>query len=779
MAKKDLKLNIKNSQLAEALKLTKEKLASAAVKKSAPKKGSTKKSAAPTKEEPPKRKARILKGPTSEAIPEQKPKPPELKEEPISTLEEQQPPVKEVKVEKPEKEEVKATGKATEKTPETKKAPAKEEGFVQRKKKEEGPKDFHQFRATMKRKTTPKFDSRDRMGLRDQDDSWRKKRPRMKRKSVSEEEVLRPKSLKVRLPISIKDLAQEMKLKASQLISKLFMQGLTFTLNDLLDDETTIQLLGQEFDCDITIDTSEEERLRITGKSIKQEIGSTEEESLKPRSPIIAFMGHVDHGKTSLIDAIRKTNVVSTEAGAITQHIGAFRSKTDLGEVTILDTPGHEAFTQMRERGANVTDIVVLVVAGDEGIKEQTLESIKQAQESKVPMVIAINKSDKPGFDEQKVYRELSDNNLLPEAWGGTVITVNTSATTGQGIKELLELVLLQAEVLELKANPNARARGIVLESQMHKGLGAVATLLVLNGTLKMSDALVVGNFSGRIKTMHDEHEANLAEAPPSTPVKVTGLSDLPEAGSEFIVVGSEKEARKLAADRARGEKQRAQQARKLGLETLLESVESVKILPLILKADVQGSLEALKTSILKIKSKKARVEIVGEEVGEISESDIELAAASGATIIGFHTRIESSADNLAKQLSVNVAMYDVIYHAKEFVESKMVELLDKIPEEKDIGKAEVKTVFKSSHLGNIAGCQVIEGSIARNHLVKILRKDEVVWKGKIASLKRVKEDVKEVQKGIECGIVLENNKDVQEGDIIQSYEIIYHTQKL
>lgn len=775
--KKNLKLDIKNTQLAEALKMTKQKLASASPKAKQEKK-TAKKATSLAKEEPPKRKARILNNPFAEEKLTE-----EVKVQKELTSEKVEAPKEEKIVEKKPQEETKV-----QKTTEEKKAPSKEKEkatpakiFIGKKPKAAGPKDFHEFSPTMRRKIAPKFDSRDRMGLRDQEELWRRKRYKPIKKKVSEEEIVRPKQLAVRLPISVKDLAQEMKLKASQLISKLFMQGITLTLNDYLDDETLVQLLGNDFGCEITIDTSEADRLQITSKTIKEEISASSRKDLNLRSPIIAFMGHVDHGKTSLIDAIRESNIASSEAGAITQHIGAFRSKTALGLITILDTPGHEAFTEMRERGANVTDIVVLVVAGDEGIKEQTIEALNQAREAKVPIVVAINKADKPNFDEQKIYRQLADNDLLPESWGGTVITVNTSATTGDGIKELLEMIQLQSEVLELRSNPKTRARGIVLESEMHKGLGAVATLLVLNGTLRKGDPMVFGNYSGRIKTMQDEFGKSLEEAPPSTPVKVTGLSGLPEAGCEFIVVESEKEARKLAAGREKGHKSGLTKTKKISMESLLEkeSEAQQKVLPLILKADVQGSLEALKNSIAKIKSKKARCEIVHEAIGEISEYDVKLAAASNATIIGFHTRVENNADSLIKQLKIPLHLHNVIYHAIEDIKAQMTELLDKLEEEKDIGIAEVKAIFKSSQLGLIAGCQVTEGSIHRNHLIKLIRDKEVVWKGKLASLKRVQDDVREVQKGLECGIVLEGMRDVREGDKIQSYEIIYHKQTL
>ena len=629
-----------------------------------------------------------------------------------------------------------------------------------------------------------RFDARDRQGLRDIDnEAWRKRRQHKPlKRSFQEEPIIRPKELSVRLPITVKDLAQEMKLKASQLIAKLFMKGVTITLNDFLDDETTIQLLGHDFDCEITIDTSEEQRLRITGNSIKQEISATQADELVLRPPVVAFMGHVDHGKTSLIDAIRKSNRVAGEAGAITQHIGAFKVETAAGNVTILDTPGHEAFSEMRSRGATVTDIVILVVAGDEGIRAQTEEAIRQAREASVPILVALNKCDKPDFDAQKVYRELADRELLPEAWGGTTITVNCSATTGQGIKELLEMVALQAEVLELRANPKARARGTVLESEMHKGLGAVATVLVQNGTLRKNDALVFGSHFGRVKTMQDEYGVSIETAGPSTPVKITGLSDLALAGSEFIVVKNEKEARELAADRAEGALRSAQmQAKISSLEKMMAKKESgeMKILPVILRADVQGSLEALKTSLLKIHSKKVRLEIVNAGVGEISESDIELAAASKSAIVGFHTHIESRASELIKEKKISVISHDVIYHVLDEVKLRMKSLLDKLEQENDTGKAEVKTVFKSSQLGLIAGCQVAEGLIKRGSLVRQLRGKQIIWKGKIASLKRMKEDVKEVKEGFECGILLEGQSDVKEGDIFQAYEVTYLEQDL
>jgi translation initiation factor IF-2 len=646
-----------------------------------------------------------------------------------------------------------------------------------------GPKEYRDVKP-LKKAQERTFDSRDRQGLTDvENEAWRKRRPSHKHKQIIQEEVLRPKELSIRLPITVKDLASAMKLKASQLISKLFMKGVVLTLNDFLDDETTIQLLGHDFDCEIKIDTSEEERIRITDKTIKQEIEETDADLLKIRAPVVAFMGHVDHGKTSLIDSIRKSNRVSTEAGAITQHIGAFRCHTSVGDITVLDTPGHEAFSSMRERGTDVTDIVVLVVAGDEGLKTQTLEAIEQAKSAKVPIVVAINKSDKPSFNADNVYRQLSENDLLPEKWGGSVITINCSALTGAGVSELLEMLALQAEVLELKANPETRARGAVIESEMHKGLGAQATVLVQNGSLRQGDAIVFDQHWGRVKTMHDENGKEIKIAGPSTPVKITGLSGLPEAGSEFIIVKTEKEARELGEARTLGHKNLAlQQAKKVGVEGLLQKKAETlqkKILNLILRADVQGSLEALKTSLMKIESKKVELNVISSEVGEISESDIQLAAASKATIVGFHTKIESHAESLIKELKVAIRLHDIIYHAVDDVKEIMIGLLDKIAEESDTGVAEVKATFKASQLGVIAGCQVTQGTIRRNQHVRLLRGGEQIWKGPIASLKKVKEDVREVSKGMECGILLQNFNNVKEGDTIQAFDINYLTQEL
>jgi translation initiation factor IF-2 len=633
-----------------------------------------------------------------------------------------------------------------------------------------------------KRQEQSRFDGRDRQGLRDgeEDQHWRKKRAKQAR--YVEDVTIRPTSLKVRIPIAIKDLASEMKLKASQLITKLFLQGVVVTLNDILEDETTIQLLGHEFGCEITIDSSEEERIRITDKSIKEEVQAADPAVLKTRPPVVAFMGHVDHGKTSLIDAIRQSNRAAGEAGAITQHIGAFRCSTPVGDIAILDTPGHEAFSAMRARGADATDIVVLVVAGDEGMRQQTIEALMHAKAANVTIVVAINKSDKPNFNVENVYRQLSENELLPEAWGGQTITINCSAVTGEGIPQLLEMLALQAEILELKADPTCRARGTVLESEMHKGMGSIATVLVQNGTLNLGDALVFGQHWGRVKTMRNEYREELQKAGPSTPVEITGMSGLPEAGQEFIVVKNEREAREIAEARMLGMRQiNLLQAKKFTMENLFQQAaeSNKKILNLILRADVQGSLEALKAALMKIESTKAELNIIFTGVGEVSESDVQLAAASKAMIIGFHTQIESHAEAIVKQLGIQVKLHNIIYHAVDDVKLLMSGLLDKIAQETERGKADVLATFKSSQHGVIAGCIVTEGSIHRNHSVRIKRNKEVIWKGSISSLKRVKEDVREVNKGLECGIVLNGFNDAKEGDLIEAYEVTYITQEL
>ncbi|WP_420422278.1 translation initiation factor IF-2 [Simkania sp.] len=795
---KNLKLKVKNTQLAEALKKSKlkkeEKEAPPKEEKAKEKPQAAAKEKIPAEKESPKAPA-VKKEPEKAAPPkvEEKKAPPPAEKPPVEKVE--KPKVKQPAPEKPKAPKTEARPSKGKPTPPAKKPEKAEEkkstfkdikkrdperGFKEEKKQQGYRAEFSRVTRDIK---SNRFDSRDRHGLRvGEERTYRRRRPRFRPSNKEPIEIVRPKNLSVRIPISIKDLAQAMKLKASELISKLFMQGVALTLNDYLDDETTIQLLGHEFGCEITIDTSEEERLRITDKTIQEEIAEAGEKHLELRAPIVAFMGHVDHGKTSLIDAIRKSNIAGGEAGAITQHIGAFKCHREHGDITILDTPGHEAFSMMRMRGATITDIVVLVIAGDEGIMPQTDEAIKHAKEYGVPMLIALNKCDKDGFDAENIYRQLADRELLPEAWGGSVITVNCSASTGQGIPDLLEMLILQSEVLELRANPDTRARGTVVESQLHKGFGAIATVLVQNGTLRLGDALVIDEIYARVKTMHDEHGKSIPVAGPSTPVKITGLSGVPSAGNEFIAVENEKEARKLASERASGTKRAVIQRRSEGLEGLMQRHQELtekKVLNLIIRADVQGSVEALKSSLLNIKSKKVELNFVAEGVGEISESDVELAVASNAVIIGFHTQVESHAEDMIKQEKVVIKRRNIIYQILDDVKELMLATLDKVRKETEAGSAEVKQVFKSSQLGLIAGCQVSDGIVKRNQYAKVIREGEIIWEGNIASLKRVKEDVKEVAKGLECGILLEKFNDYQAGDEIKTFDIIYIQQEL
>ncbi len=673
-----------------------------------------------------------------------------------------------------------AAAKTTKTTPQQGAAAKTENKEFDDKPKKKWTKEYKNLRPRSTLKPAPKR----KQDLRDASDegSWRRRRPSRRHGGSHQEEapIIRPKELSVRLPITVKSLAQQMKRKASEIISKLFMEGLTVTLNDFLDDETTIQLIGHEFDCNISINNEEEERIRITEKSIQEEIESSDEGELALRAPVVTFMGHVDHGKTSLIDKIRASNVAGQEAGAITQHIGAFRVDTSHGPLTFLDTPGHEAFTAMRARGAKATDIVVLVVAGDEGFRQQTEEALQHAKAAGVIILVAINKSDKPGFNADNVYRQLADHELLPEAWGGTTITVNCSAKTGDGLPELLELLALQAEVLELKANASVRARGTVLESEMHKGLGASVSLLIQNGTLRKGDALVFDQHWARVKTMRNCSGKSIKEAPPSTPVEITGLSGLPEAGEEFIAVKSEREAKEIADVRQEELRQKSLQKRTLpSMDSLLKDEGDRKKLLLVLRADVQGSLEALKASIENIESEKVDVEVVFSGVGEISESDVRLAAASQAVIIGFHTRVENHAAELIKTSKIVVKTYDVIYHALEGIKEIMTGLLDTVEVEHERGEAYVQATFKASQLGVIAGCIVKDGIISRNHFARLYRDNKEIWKGGIASIRRDRDDAKEVKKGLECGILLENFHGVEEGDTIRSFEIEHVSQEL
>lgn len=809
---KNLKLNIKNAQLAEVLKksskLKKSEGEDTVKEKPLPSESEAIQSTTPQAE---KRVVRAKKLPSGYVPPkvEKEETPPVIAEKPTETPVNKEaesvklPPKEEEVVSAPVKQEVKAKEEppAVSKKSETA-SPTKEEELEAEKKqakdKKKGKKgepgkekdeSFHEAKQKKGVQTTKRqafsrvFDTRDQNGLRAEEETWRRRRQQKQPVKKNPELVQRPKEITVRLPISVKDLAAMMKLKSSDLIQKFFMQGLLVTINDVLEDPTVVELIGYEYDCKINIDTTHTERLQITDKSIREEIAETDSSLLISRPPVVTIMGHVDHGKTSIIDAFRKSNIIAGEAGAITQHIGAFQCKTKHGLFTVLDTPGHEAFSAIRQRGAHVTDIVVLVVAGDEGIKMQTDEAIQKAKDAKVPIIVAINKMDKPGFNPDEIYRQLSERNLLPEAWGGEVITVNCSAKTKEGIEYLAEMIALQSDILELKANPNTRARGTVLESELHRGLGPSATLLVQNGTLKLGDPIIFEHVYGRIKTMQDEHGHRVKEALPSTPVKITGLSGVPSAGNEFIALTSEKEARKIAEERQSTLKSHElRQSRTKNIEHLMKeqaALKEVKVLNLIIKADVGGSLEAIKTTLLKIPTEKVKLHFIHAGVGQISESDIQMAETSNAIIVGFHTNVESHAESMIKKSKVTVLLHDVIYHLVDDVKAKMLQILDKIRLETEVGVAKVLEVFKSSQLGLIAGCQVIDGIVKRSHHVKVFRDDALIWQGSIASLKRHKDDVKEVKKDIECGICFEGFSDVKQGDIIKTYDITFVAQEL
>ena len=575
------------------------------------------------------------------------------------------------------------------------------------------------------------------------------------------------KVLKINFPITVKELAFKLQIKPNELIRKLLTKNMLATINQALD-EAAVGAISEELGYRI-------ERLPTQEESLLAEHGEIDPAKLKLRAPIVTFMGHVDHGKTSLLDMIRKTKVVDKEAGGITQHIGAYEVILPKGKVTFLDTPGHAAFTAMRARGANVTDAVVLVVAADDGIMPQTIEAIDHARAANVPIVVAINKIDKQNINLDKVKKQLAEIDLLPEDWGGKTITVGVSAKTGQGIDELLEMLLLEAELLELKANPDQPANGVVVEAELSKGKGPVATVLVSNGTLKVGDVAIVGTNYGRIKAMLDDKGHRVKEAGPSKPVEILGLSGVPLAGEKFYVVSDEKKVKDIIASRQReAEKQKLEsRPQKISLEDLYKRIKEgeVKELKIVLKADVQGSLEAVKDSLVKLTTDEVKLSVIHGQVGNINESDVMLASASNAVMLGFHVDITPEAKALAKQEGVDIRIYTIIYEIVNDVKAAMEGLLEPILEETFLGKAEVREVFKVSKVGVVAGCFVTKGKIPRDATCKLIRGNDVVFKGKISSLKHFKDDIKEAKEGFECGISL-SFKEIQKGDVIEAVEI-------
>ena len=570
--------------------------------------------------------------------------------------------------------------------------------------------------------------------------------------------------------LTIKELADKMKLQPSAIVKKLFMQGKVVTINQEIDYDTAEEI-AMEFD----VLCEKEVKVNVIEELLKDT--EDPEETLVPRPPVVCVMGHVDHGKTSLLDAIRQTNVIAREAGGITQHIGASVVEISGQKITFLDTPGHEAFTATRMRGAQATDIAILVVAADDGVMPQTVEAINHAKAAGVEIIVAINKIDKPSANIDRVKQELSEYELIPEDWGGTTICVPVSAHTKEGIQELLEMILLTAEVKELKANPDRRARGLVIEAELDKGKGPVATVLVQKGTLRVGDNVAVGPCHGKVRAMMDDKGRRVKEAGPSTPVEILGLNDVPGAGEIFMAMSSEKEARSFAETFiAEGKNKLIEETKsKLSLDDLFSQIKAgnVKELPLIVKADVQGSVEAVKQSLVKLSNEEVVVKVIHGGVGAINESDVSLAAASNAIIIGFNVRPDATAKSVAEQEKVDIRLYRVIYQAIEDVEAAMKGMLDPIFEEKVIGHAVVRQTFKASGVGTIAGCYVMDGKFQRDCSCRITRDGEQLFDGKLASLKRFKDDVKEVAAGYECGLVFEKFNDIQEDDMVEAYTMV------
>ena len=570
--------------------------------------------------------------------------------------------------------------------------------------------------------------------------------------------------------LTIRELADKLKLQPSVIIKKLFLQGKMVTPNtDLTYEEA--EEIAMEYD----ILCEKEEKVDVIAELLKED--EEDDKDMVPRSPVVCVMGHVDHGKTSLLDAIRNTNVTSHEAGGITQHIGASVVKVGDRKITFLDTPGHEAFTAMRLRGAQATDIAVLVVAADDGVKPQTIEAISHAKAAGVEVVVAINKMDKPGANPDKVKKELAEHELIAEDWGGSTTMVPVSAKKGEGINELLEMILLEADVMELKANPNRKARGLVIEAQLDKGRGPVATVLVQKGTLRVGDSIAAGSCYGKVRAMLDDRGNRVKKAGPSTPVEILGLNDVPNAGEVFMGCDNEKEARSIAETFISEHKQKMveETKQKMNLNDLFDEIKAgnVKELPIIIKADVQGSVEAVRQSLGKLSNEEVAVKVIHAGVGNINESDVSLASAANAIIIGFNVKPDATAKSIAEHEKVDVRLYKVIYQAIEDLEAALTGMLAPVYEEKTIGRAIVRQIFKASGVGTIAGCYVTDGVIERGAKARITRGDKQLFDGNIASLKRFKDEVKEVKTGYECGMVFEDFGDLAEDDNIEVYKMV------
>ena len=587
------------------------------------------------------------------------------------------------------------------------------------------------------------------------------------KKEVVEEQI---KQITIPEVLTIQELADAMKIQPSVIVKKLFMQGKIVTVNQEVDYETAEEI-ALEFD----VLCEKEEVVDVIEELLKED--EEDEKKMKKRPPVVCVMGHVDHGKTSLLDKIRDTHVIAGEAGGITQHIGASVVEINGEKITFLDTPGHEAFTAMRMRGANSTDIAILVVAADDGVMPQTVEAINHAKAAGIEIVVAINKIDKPSANIDRVKQELTEYELIPEDWGGSTICVPVSAHTGEGIKELLEMVLLTAEVMELKANPNRRARGLVIEAELDKGKGPVATVLVQKGTLRVGDPIAAGSAYGKVRAMMDDQGRRVKEAGPSMPVEILGLNDVPNAGEVFVGCKNDKDARSFAETFISQNKiKKLEETKsKMSLDDLFNQIQegNLKELGIVVKADVQGSVEAIKQSLVKLSNEEVVVKIIHGGVGAINESDVTLAAASNAIIIGFNVRPDATAKETAEREGVDVRLYRVIYNAIEDVEAAMKGMLEPVFEEKVLGHAEVRQTFKASGVGTIAGSYVLDGTFERDCQARIVRDGVVIYDGKLASLKRFKDDVKEVKAGYECGFVFERFNDVKEGDQVEAFKMV------
>ncbi|MGL4741106.1 MAG: translation initiation factor IF-2 [Sarcina sp.] len=592
-----------------------------------------------------------------------------------------------------------------------------------------------------------------------------KKKKRKKGDKLDNSEELAVEVIEIGETITVKDLAEKLKKPNNEVIKTLMFEGVMAGLNQEINFEIA-QKVAEKFE----IEAYKKEEEELLEEFEEEEIDTA---SLESRPPIITVMGHVDHGKTSILDAIRKAKVASGEAGGITQHIGAYTVDVDDQKLTFLDTPGHEAFTAMRARGAQITDVVILVVAADDGIMPQTAEAINHCKAAKVPMVVAINKIDREGANIDRVKQGLAEHGLIVEDWGGEVISVPVSAKTGEGLNTLLEMVVLTAEMQALVANPHRKAKGTVIEAKLDKGRGAVASLLVQDGTLNSGDSIFVGNTYGRIRAMFDDEGKKIKSAGPSIPVEVLGLSEVPAAGDRFIVVKDEKTARQMAEKRVAKQREESfNSSNRVSLEDLYSQIKEgkVKELSVIVKADVQGSVEAIKGSLEKLSTEDVKVRVIHGGVGAITETDVTLATASNALLIGFNVRPTVTATALASKEDVEIKTYSIIYEAIEDVKSAMIGMLDPIEREVVLGNVEIRATYKISAVGTIAGCYVLDGKIIRNAGVRIIRDGIVIKEGKLASLKRFKDDVKEVKAGYECGLSIENYNDIKEGDIIEAY---------